>query len=85
MGNQFWLAELDRYGNPKLVDGAHSGRDGAEEAAAILQRLGLASNRRFAVAEVILTDLTGEHPKLDEESIATLNAIGLRQAIGETP
>lgn len=85
MGNQFWLAELDRYGNPKLVDGAHSERSGAEEAAAIIQRLGLASERKYAVAEVVLTELTGEHPALNEEAIATLNAIGLRPTQDKTP
>ncbi|MBN8263070.1 MAG: hypothetical protein J0M21_00265 [Xanthomonadales bacterium] len=75
---QYWLAELDQYGNPKLVDGAHSERDGAEEAATLLHRLGLAGGRTFAVAEVRITALTGQHGPLNEEAIGTLNAIGLR-------
>ena len=75
---QFWLAELDRYGNPKLVDGAHQERSRAEEAATIIRRLGLAMDRRFAVAEVRLSGLTGEHGPLNEEAIQTLNDIGLR-------
>lgn len=74
---QYWLAELDRYGNPKLVDGAHQQRSGAEEAATILGRLGLASERRFAIAEVRLSELTGEHPPVNDDAIRTLNSIGL--------
>lgn len=75
---QYWLAELDQYGNPKLIDGAHSDRDGAEEAATLLRRLGLARGRKFAVAEVHISALTGEHGPVNEEAIGTLNAIGLR-------
>lgn len=75
---QYWLAELDQYGNPKLIDGAHSDRDGAEEAATLLRRLGLAGVRKFAVAEVRITALTGQHGPLNEEALGTLNAIGLR-------
>jgi hypothetical protein len=36
---QWWLAELDRYGNPKLVDGSHTERHGAEEAMRIIHSL----------------------------------------------
>jgi hypothetical protein len=78
METQWWLAELDQYGNPSLTDGAHGERAGAEEALTLLKRLGLAGARRFAIAEVHLTDPTGQHAAVDEESIATLNAIGLR-------
>lgn len=27
---QYWLAELDVHGNPKLIDGAHDSADGAK-------------------------------------------------------
>lgn len=36
---QWWLAELDRYGNPKLVDGAHSSIKGARDALDIRRAL----------------------------------------------
>lgn len=78
MKTQWWLAELDRHGNAKLCDGAHQKREGAEKAATILRRLGLDGNRKFAVAEVRLTDLTGKHDPVNDEAIDTLNAIGLR-------
>jgi hypothetical protein len=80
---QFWLADLDRYGNPKLIDGAHQDRAGAEQAATLIRRLGLSGDQNFAVAEVRLSKLTGEHGPVDEEAIATLNAIGLRPAAPE--
>lgn len=72
---QYWLAELDKHGNPKLIDGAHEDRGGAEKAATILTRLGLAKGRDFAVAEVHISPLTGEHEPVNEEAIATLNSI----------
>lgn len=78
METQWWLAELDLHGNPKLADGAHTDRAGAEEALTLLRRLGLAKARRFAIAEVRLTEPTGEHAPVNEEAIATLNTIGLR-------
>ena len=76
---QFWLAELDVYGNPTLIDGAHLNRGGAEKAATLITQLGMSRGRTFAVAEVHLPGLTGEHPPVNEQAIATLNAIGLRQ------
>jgi hypothetical protein len=78
MKTQWWLAELDMHGNPKLTDGAHSVRAGAEKALTLMQRLGLAKDRHFAIAEVRLTEPTGKHGQVNEEAIATLNAIGLR-------
>ena len=78
MKTQWWLAELDMHGNPELTDGAHSVRAGAEKALTLMQRLGLAKDRHFAIAEVRLTEPTGEHGQINEEAIATLNAIGLR-------
>lgn len=75
---QHWLAELNRYGGAKLVDGPHNSRDGVEKSATLLRRLGLAGDRVFAAAEVHLTDLTGEHSPVDERAVGTLNAIGLR-------
>ena len=85
MKTQWWLAELDMHGNPKLTDGAHSVRAGAEEALTLMQRLGLAKDRHFAIAEVRLTEPTGKHGQVNEEAIATLNAIGLRPNAPSSP
>lgn len=78
METQWWLAELDRYGNAKLCDGPHQDRGGAEQAATLLRRLGLVRGRTFAVAEVRLTEITGEHDPVNEDAVETLNTIGLR-------
>lgn len=78
MSVQWWLAELDRYGNPKLMDGAHSERSGAEQALYLIQRLGLVKDRRFAVARVELSEAKADATGANEDAIATLNEIGLR-------
>ena len=75
---QFWLAELDQYDNPKLCDGSHDDRAGVEKAAYLLGRLGLAGKRRFACAEVILTQVTPEPHGANEDAIKALNSIGLK-------
>lgn len=75
METQYWLAELDDYGNPTLVDGAHSEREGAEKAMTLMNSLTCISmdDRKFAIAEVILTKPTGEHGPLNQDAIDTLN------------
>lgn len=74
MVKQWWLAELDQYGNPTLIDGAHADRSGAEKALTIITRLRLAGSSVFAIAEVWLTAPTGEHDPVNEEAIETINA-----------
>ncbi|HEY6020194.1 MAG TPA: hypothetical protein VIY48_09915 [Candidatus Paceibacterota bacterium] len=83
MDTQWWLAELNRYGNAKLCDGPHADRDGAEKAMTLRIRLGLSGERKFAIAEVRLTEPTGRHSAVNEEAIGTLKAIVLRPK--ETP
>lgn len=56
MKSQWWLAELDIHGNPKLIDGAHYDREGAEKALVIFRRLGLIKDRRFAIVEVMIME-----------------------------
>ena len=74
---QFWLAELDQYGNAKLCDGPHSDRAGVEEAAYLHERLGLKRGRKFACAEVLLTPVSPKPHGANEDALSTLNAIGL--------
>lgn len=75
---QWWLAELDQHGNPKLTDGPHDDRGGVEQAAYLLWRLGLVRGRRFACARVELGDVEAKSHGTNEEALATLNSIGLR-------
>jgi hypothetical protein len=54
IGEAWWLAELDQYGNPKLVDGGHPGREGAEKAMRLYRGLGFERGERYAVARITL-------------------------------
>ena len=75
---QWWLAELDRYGNPKLIDGAHSERQGADQAAYLIRSIGLggATPRRFAVARVELTEVDERnHEIVNEEAVAACKSM----------
>lgn len=78
MNVQWWLADIDQYGNAKLTDGPHNERSGVEQAAYLLKRLGLAKDRRFACARVELTDVEAKPHDANEEALETLNGIGLR-------
>jgi hypothetical protein len=78
MRDQWWLAELDRYGNARLADGPHGDRSGAEKAMTLFNQLGFADGRRFAIAEVRLSEPTGLHSPVNSEAVGTLNSIGLR-------
>jgi hypothetical protein len=71
---QWWLAELDQYGNPNLSDGAHGGRDGAEQAYSLMNALNLSKGKRFAVARVSLFDPVGNADGINQEAVATINA-----------
>ena len=70
---QWWLAELDQHGNPKLIDGSHSDRAGADQAAYIIGALGLGgTNRRFAVARVELSEVLPNSAGVNHEAVATM-------------
>lgn len=72
---QYWLAELDQYGNPKLIDGAHSSAQGANQAAYLINAMRLGEpNRRFAVARVELRECTPSAAGVNLETVRTINA-----------
>ena len=73
IGVQWWLAELDRYGNAKLVDGQHSGRAGADKAMYLIKALHLDAGRRYAVARVELSEPKPSGEGVNHEAIKTLN------------
>lgn len=74
---QWWLAELDRYGNPRLCDGSHSQRAGAEKAMYLYGRLGLAGDEKYVICRVEVYPATATPHGVDEKSITVLNEIGL--------
>ena len=53
---QWWLAEIDQYGNARLVDGSHSTREGADRAAYLIGAMNLGPGKRYAVARVELSE-----------------------------
>jgi hypothetical protein len=72
---QYWLAELDRYGNPTLIDGSHHDAEGANQAAYLIRSMRLGrQDRKFAVAKVELTECIPSSKGVNHEAIATINA-----------
>lgn len=72
MNTQFWLARLDQYGNPTLVDGAHAARSGVEQAMHLFNRLSRTKGEQYACAEVIITSVEAKPHGANEDAIATL-------------
>jgi hypothetical protein len=72
---QWWLAELDRYGNPKLTDGAHGDRAGADRAKYLIDAMGLVTrDTRHAVARVELFELRPSDSGVNHQAIGLVNA-----------
>jgi len=68
---QYWLAELDQHGNPTLIDGAHSDAEGANQAAYLIQAIGLGKRERnFAVARVELTECVPSSKGVNQRAVA---------------
>ena len=73
---QWWLVELDRYGNVKApLDGAHSEARGAHHAAYLNARLGFTNWKRLAVARIELYDAVPDATGANEEALDTLAAL----------
>jgi predicted GNAT superfamily acetyltransferase len=79
MNIQWWLVELDRYGNvSRMIDGAHSEAQGAHRAFYLIQRLGLIkSDTRYAVVRCELFLPVPSTEAVNEDALNALNAIGL--------
>lgn len=75
---QWWVADLDRYGNPTLSDGAHENREGCEQALYIMARLGLRPEQKRAICRVEIYPPESKAHGASEGALNTLNAIGLR-------
>lgn len=71
--SQYWLAELDQYGNPTLIDGSHSTAAGANQAAYLILSMRLGKpNRRFAVARVELSKCVPSAKGVNQDAIETI-------------
>lgn len=72
---QYWLAELDRYGNPKLIDGSHDNPEDCNRAAYLIQAMRLGDqNRQFAVAKVELFECVPSSEGVNHEAVKTVVA-----------
>jgi len=75
---QYWLAELDQYDNPTLIDGSHDSSEGATQAAYLIQTMHLGKpNRRFAVARVELSECVPSSKGVNHQAIRTINRMKL--------
>jgi len=75
---QWWVADIDRHGNPLLEDGAHSNREGCEKALYIMRRLGLRPHQKRAICRVEIYPPEAKAHDADESALTILNSIGLK-------
>ena len=76
MKEQWWLADVDKYGNVTLVDGAHSSRDGANEAYYLYKRLNMV-RERMMVVKCELYEPEENKENVNEDALDILNSIKL--------
>jgi hypothetical protein len=75
-GDQWWLATVNKHGVPRLVDGPHDTREGADRAAYLHGVLGLAhGDLTYAVAHVELSVPQPSSKGVDHEAVAELNRL----------
>ena len=70
---QWWLASIDQHGNPTLVDGSHSTREGAERAAYLIAAMKLGPGKRYAVARVELAEPQPSSKGVNHAAVAEIN------------
>ena len=70
LGTQYWLAKLDSYGNPTLLDGAHGAPDGVRKAAFLFKalRIGQLADRH-ALAKIELFEVKPSAAGVNPEAI----------------
>lgn len=74
---QYWLVELDKYDNPKLIDGSHDSPEGCNKAAYLIKSLGLGkADRNFAIARVELSECSPSSKGVNHSALRTLKATG---------
>lgn len=77
---QWWLASVSQHGNPTLEDGAHSKREGANQAFYLINALGVAGSKEYAVAKVELFHPVADGSEVDHQAVADCNTA--RAALG---
>lgn len=79
MSTQWWLAELDQYGSPKLVDGDHTDMAGANRALYLINALGLGAGRKYAAAKVQLFEAVPDGRGVNQGAIRQINRTRLER------
>lgn len=77
MDVQWWVADLDRHGNPTLTDGAHGSREGCEKALYLMKRLGLRPDQKRAICRVEIYPPVAKPHDANENALRALNGIGI--------
>lgn len=73
---QWWLAEVDLNGNPTLVDGSHSTREGADRAAYLFTAFRVAKpGARYAVARVELSEPRPSSKGVNHAAVDEINRV----------
>ena len=73
---QYWLVELGVHDLPRLLDGPHSRRSGANRAAYLIRGIGLGpKDRRFKVGRLELSDCEPTNAGVDESALAICKAM----------
>lgn len=70
---QWWIAAIDMHGNPTLTDGAHADRAGADQAAYLIEALGVGKGKKYAVARVELSEPKPNADGVNHEAVAQCN------------
>lgn len=71
---QWWVAELDKYGNPTLTDGAHTNKESCEEAIFIMESLIKDKKNRVIVKVEIYPGEASQH-NVNVDSLKILKQI----------
>jgi len=79
ISTQWWLAELDQYGGPKLVDGDHADMAGANRALYLINALGLGAGRKYAAAKVQLFEAVPDDRGVNQGAIKQVNRTRLER------
>jgi len=74
MTEQWWLARLDRYGNPTLCDGPHPDKEGVGRALHLYKVLKLDMGERYGAVRLEVFEVEPNACGVNEEAVETINA-----------
>lgn len=69
---QWWLAECDAHGNPKLTDGPHSDAKGVRRALYVINGLGLRRERPMVACRVEMFEVVPDGEGCNESALSDM-------------